>query len=444
MNTAGLLLEIENKTKMKIRFGETKERIAHWAQYEYGDKVGIEESKELVEEVVSNYGDYRLIQKIMRSKIVQEISGRDCYILDTETRQAIRITRERLKELLHPKKDISDKIYTCAFKYDPYNLKQIYEDDKGNWVYNVYRPPVWQADAFYDGKEIEKIEELPEIYKKFLNHLVDADEASFEYTLDWLANSIQRRNYCILTTIGQSGIGKGTLGEIMKGLVNSENFGETGNRILAERFNAQIKNKRIVYIDEVSIKSQKEEERLKALVNNAIEVEAKGKDAEQIENHASFYMSSNSMDAIKIYADDRRFSIVTLTDKKLLEVMTVAEIKSLVESKNIQELAKYLYYRSVDENKMIRVFVSTRTEEIRSSGLQAWHDWFLDEYAVDHAGKTVKIDKVSGDIEFVYGKIRPGKKAFKDLEAMYPDKLKVCRPLENGKQVWSITFPERK
>lgn len=444
MSTSKLLREIESKIKLKIRFGESEAEIIRDIQAKYEDQIGTAESKELCKEVISNYGDFRLIQKIMRSKIVQEISGRDCYVLDTETRQAIKITRERLKEIIHPKKDICDRIYTCAFKYDPYNLRQIYEDFKGNWVYNVYRAPAWQADAFYDGIPVVQQLELPALYRKFILHLVDNDMASFDYVLDWLANAIQRRNYCILTTIGQSGIGKGTLGEIMKGVVGAENFGETGNRILAERFNAQIKHKRIVYVDEVSIKSQKEEERLKALVNNAIEVEAKGKDAEQIDNHASFYMSSNSMDAIKIYADDRRYSIVSLTNTKLLEVMEASEIKSLTEEKNIEELAKYLFYRLVDENKMLKVFVSERTEQIRSAGLQTWHDWFLDEYAVDKAGQSVKIDEISHAISEIYNRIRPGKKAFKELESMYPEKLKVYKPTENNKQIWKVKFPERR
>lgn len=443
---SAIINELHQKAKLKIRLGESKDKITSDLLKSYGEQLGIEEVKREIEELVLNFGDYPLIQRIMRSKIVQEIDGRDSYILDPITRDAIRITKERLREVLHKKLDISEKIYTCQFKYDPYTMKQLYQDAHDIWVYNQYRPPFWQADAFYSkGDEIiEPVDHLPPMYEKFLKHLVDDDKKSFDYILDWLANAVQRRNYCILTTIGSSGIGKGTLGEIMKAIVGDENYSETGNRILAERFNAQIKNKRIVYCDEASVKSQKEEERLKTLVNNALEIEAKGKDAEHITNFASFYFSSNSMDAVRLQADDRRFSIVNLTSKKLLESFSVEEIKSLTHRDNIDKLARYLYFREIDENQMLRVFTSERTEEIRSAGLASWHDWFLDEYAVDNAGKTIKVEEISSAIEDRYGsKFRPSKKAFIELSKIYPDKLKVYKPMISDKQVWAVKFPER-
>jgi hypothetical protein len=51
------------------------------------------------------------------------------------------------------------------------------------------------------------------------------------------------------------------------------------------------------------------------------------------------------MDAVKLSADDRRFSIVCLTEKKLIEVMRSDEIKALTMPENIDKLARYLYYR---------------------------------------------------------------------------------------------------
>jgi hypothetical protein len=442
---SAIVSELQQKVRLKIRFGESRERILYDSVRLYGEELGPDEVKSAVEEIIDTFGDYHLIQMIMRSKIVREIDGKDSLILDPVSKTATKITSERLREVLHKKLDISNKIYTCIFKYDPYSLKQLYQTPDGLWIYNQYRPPFWQEEAFFSGNIdlIEDIAVIPDMYKKFLMHLVNNDSLSYEYILDWLANSIQRRNFCILTTIGSQGIGKGTLGEIMRSLVGDDNYTETGNRILAERFNAQIKNKRIVYCDEASVKSQKEEERLKALVNNALEVEAKGKDAERITNFASFYFSSNSIDAIKLTADDRRFSIVNLTDKKLLEEFSVEEIKNLTKKENIDKLARYLYFREVDENSMLRVFNSAKTEEIRAATLASWHDWFLDEYAIDNAGKTIKLDTVSNAVEDKYGtKFKPGKKAFMELEKIYPKKFHVFKPRIDDKQVWAIRFPD--
>lgn len=443
ISAASALYELDKKIKLKIRLGDDKIKIIQDCISLYGDRLGIEEVREFATLKIDDFGDYELIQRIMRSKIVQEIDGRDNYILDPVTRTSVRITKERLKEVLHPKLDISDKVYTCKFSYNPFEYKQLYKDANGVWVYNQYRPPAWQADLFYKGIELEPEDELPEIYREFLIHLVAGDEKSFKYTLDWLANGIVRRNLCILTTIGTQGVGKGTLGEIMKALVGEENYSETGNRILAERFNSQIKNKRIVYCDEASVNSQKEEERLKALVNNALEVEAKGKDAEHITNYASFYFSSNSLDAIRLTAEDRRFSIVNLTNVKLINAFSVEQIKALTKPENIDKLARYLFFRDVDEHAMTYVFTSDRTEEIRSASLAEWEIFVLDRILPDNLGKVLEIEKVSDMIEEKFSsKMRPGKKGIQRLYTRYPKHFEVIRPTVDGRRVWAIKVPD--
>jgi hypothetical protein len=442
-SVVGLVKEIEFKTKTKIKFGDTQERIMTWAAHEYGDKIGVEEAKQISSAVIANYGDFELIQKIMRSKIVQEIDGRDLLILDKENKQVIKIIKEKLKEILSPKLDISDRVYTCLFKYDPKKYSQLSKDKKGNWIYNTYKPANWQEKSFYLGHKIEKLDELPEMYSKFFKHLFDNDIASIKYVLDWLTNCLKSRNVVMLTTIGKKGVGKGTFGEILRELAGDDNFETVGNSIFTEKFNGQLKNKTIVFIDEASIKGQKEEERLKVLVNNFVSVEAKGKDAKSMQNYASFYMSSNSMDSLRLSADERRYSIVSLTDVNLRSVMPLKDIKALSSPENVEQLARYLYYREIDEDKMLSPFLSDRTEEVRNAGLSTWQDWFLDEYAVDKAGQLIKVDILSEAVAEKYPKIAPGKKAFKDLEDVYPAKLRVYKPIIDGKQVWAVKFPDK-
>lgn len=444
-STVSAQFDLHREVKEKIRFGQSKESFLEYLALQYSKNLGYEEAKDYINEVVADFKDYKLIQKIMRSTIVQEASGRKNYILDPKTRSIMEITRERIREVLHPKLDISDKMVTCTFSYNPHAPQQIFENDCGDLVYNQYNPPFWQQDYFYSGgkTQIKKCDQLPKLYKEFLLHLVDGDQASFEYILDWLANALQRRNFCILATIGMVGVGKGRLGDIMKALFGESNYGETGQRILSERFNSQIKNRRIIYCDEVSVKNELEHERLKVLVNNALEVEAKGKDAEQIINYASIYFSSNSMDAIRLEAKDRRFSIVNLTNVQLKDVWSFEKIDSLTAKENIEQLAQYLTYHII-KHRMIDVFTSERTQEIREAGLASWHDWLLDDYAMDKAGQTIKIEDIAEIVADKYGpKYRPSRVAFQRLEKQFPDKIKVFKPKIDGKQIWAVKFPEK-
>lgn len=442
---SSIVSTIKDRTKTLIRMGVPQADIISKMRSAFGDQLDSNDIQSIVFEQVNNFPNYDFIQQIMRSKIVQEINSKTDYLIDPRTRKAEIVTKERIKDVLHPKLDISDKYIVCRFKYDPFRPQQIYKDPNGNWFYNLYQPPVWQEEYFYsDGSvPIEPETELPEIYDRFFTHLVAGDAASYQYTLDWMANALQKRNFCILTTIGVPGAGKGTLGEIMKNVVGESNFIETGNRILAERFNSQIKHRRIVSCDEFSVKDQKEEERLKVLVNNFLEIEAKGKDAEVINNHASFYFSSNNMDSLRLPSDDRRFSIVNLTDQRLTTVFDVKEIKALTDKDNIEKLARYLYYRPIDDDKMLQVFKSDRTEEVRAATLFAWHDWFLDEFAPQNAGKRLKVQEVSDLVEMQFGsKVKPGRGALQKLEKMYPSKFKIRKPLVDGRQVWCVEFPQ--
>ncbi len=438
--------ELYEDIKKRIRMGRKMEDFIESLSTEYADSLGKDEAKLFIQESIEQYGDYDLIQKIMRSKIIQEASSRKNYILDPTTRSIFEITKERIREILHPKLDVSDKMITCVFSYDPHTLKQLFKDKNNNWVYNQYEPPFWQAEHFFSegAIPIEKEKNIPKLYDRFLKHLVQNDDLSYNYILDWIANGINERNYCILATIGTVGVGKGRLGDIMREIFGESNYRESGNRIFKGQFNSQVKNKRLLYCDEVSIKDEEQNERLKVLVNNVLEVEAKGKDAEAITNHASIYFSSNSMDAIKLDANDRRFSIVNLTDVPLREVFTPEEIDSLTEKENIDKLARYLYYRPIDKQKMVSPFKSSRTEEVREAGMAMWHDWLLDEYAIANAGKTIKLDKITEEAEEKFGsRYKPYRSAFQRLEKQFPKRLKVWRKTLDGVQVWTVTFPER-
>jgi hypothetical protein len=441
-----VMSELENAVKKEIRHGHTREEIINKMTFKYSSHLGEYEVIDFVNEKIDNYGDFSFIQKIMRSKIVRESSGKDVYILDPLTRSVERVTDDRLRGVFDRGKDISELFYTCRFVYNPYRMAQLYKDKNDMWCYNCYMPPEWQLEHFYsNGKiPITKPDDLPALYKRFIMHLVDNDMESYKYIIKWLANAVQYRNYCILATIGEQGVGKGRLFDIMKIIFGDSNWCETGNRLISERFNGQLKNKRVIYLDEAAVKSQEQEERLKVLVNNSLEVEAKGKDAEHITNFASIYFSSNSMDAIRLEDKDRRFCIVNLTNAQLKHVWSPEDIDSLTDPENVKQFAYFLYHFPVDKKEMLNVFNSKRTDEVREEGLSGWQNWLVDEFAIDNAGKTIKLETVADAIEDVYGhKYRPSKTAFKKVEKIYPKKLHVFKPTIDGKQVWSIKFPDK-
>ena len=199
-------------------------------------------------------------------------------------------------------------------------------------------------------------------------------------------------------------------------------------------------NKRLVYCDEIYIKNKEDEDKLKLVVNDNLEIEKKGIDAKEIKNYANFYVSSNNMDALNLTADDRRFSIIDLTDTKLTETMSIDEINSLLLPSNITELAKYLWHFKVDKQAMLRVFISDRTEEVRSNTLKEWEEWFIFKFCPDNSGKEYEIWEAGESVKEQFGySVRIGRSRFQDLNKKYPDIFKVyCKSLDNNSRKWVL------
>ena len=404
--------------------------------------------KGFIEEITSNIPSYHLKQKLNRCQIVQDIAGDDmCHLLDPQSKEVVRIKEKKITRLCENRQEVKSvlsDIYPANFTYNPFEATRLYRKNS-DWFYNCYVPPSWYEGIFYSkGKDkVVKRTILPPLYEKFFSHLVKEHKESFEYVLKWLANALRDRNYCVLTAIGNQGIGKGVLGEIMRLLVGEKNLHTSDTRLITKDFNKQFKNKRIVFCDEIQILKVEHVNKFKALINDMIEIEGKGENAVEVRNYASIYIASNNFDSIRLTDDDRRFSIIELTDEKLIAHMSTDQISSLIEADNIQQLAQYLWHLEVDRDEMKIPFRSSRTDEVRLAGLKDWEEWLFDDFAVDHAGEDIKLSTVSEAVESEFGsKFKPSRRALKKLQEVYPKKFTLIYiTVETGKRSWYVKFP---
>ncbi len=431
-----------------VRHGYDAKRIFHRLVSTYSEEPGFEMSsfKKIVEAIAKEHPHYETYRLLERSYLVLDMKTSELKIIDNINKAHIPISRETLNTVVHKKYDMSNKIVPCEFIYEPNTNKVLIKTNTGVQKYNTYIPPKWYEDYYYsEGTiNINKNSTLPDMYYKFLNHLTNGHEASREYILDWLANGIRSRNFCVLTTIGAPGIGKGVLAEIMRVIFGQTNFYAGSDRMFKGQFNSQIANRKLVYCDEVSIKDKEQEDKLKMVINDFIEVEKKGVDAGELRNHANFYLSSNNMDSIKISADDRRFSIVELTSDKLINAMSISEIEALTSEENVEELCKYLYYREYDRTLMMRPFVSARTHRIREYALNAWQEYFLFTFCPKNAGRMLDLRHISAAIsEELESAKRVGRPAMEQLQEYYPGFFKLrCIKSDDGARKWSIQISE--
>lgn len=336
---------------------------------------------------------------------------------------------------------MSTNVRFANFRYEPHLNKVFFTDTDGMACYNTYQPPLWRRDEFYFGKPIEPNNEIPDVYFQFFLHLVGGDGPSLIYLIDWLANSIQSRNFTILCAIGAQGIGKGRLGELMEKVHGAANFSKVRDHVFKSQFNSQIANRTFVQVDEASLDTKEAIDRVKDVVNPQMEIEGKGTNAKSITNHASFYLSSNSIDAVKLEPGDRRFSIIELTETKVEEAPEIKAIMQdsiFMDENNINNLARYLRYKPITSNMMVP-FHSNRWEEVREANLNDWENWVVFELAVANAGATMELDRLQEKIQEKTGARSPGRAKIENVCKKYPEALKFNR--EVGKR--SVTFIKR-
>jgi hypothetical protein len=330
------------------------------------------------------------------------------------------------------KKDYLNYLTNCVlwaeFKYNPrQNSPLQLNTETGFYTYNTFLPPVWKSDNFYTGIPIQTETEMPEIYEEFLYHLCDGHEPSIDYLLDWVTTSLNGRNWTLLTAIGEEGIGKGTLGQILQLLHGEHNYIKVRDTVFKEKFNAALINRTLVHVDEIDLKTKESIDRIKDVVNETIEIEQKGVDSFVIHNHASFYLNSNSLDAIKLGPGDRRYSIIELTNKKLTQAPDI-KVAPLIDPENIAKFASYLINRQTKNNMMIPFKGSRRYDEVKEAGLTEWESWVIDSWAPLNKGEKLPLAELQEKITISLSlKYPPGRMKIMELSKKYDRALKITK-----------------
>ena len=408
-----------------VRSGFDKEQISSRLKHQFP-----ETKENVIDKIVNekNDSEFRLAQKIMRSNLFTNMreKGQLIFMDDPFHPEIKQIEKAQLRNVLDKDAMKDLVIRPCEFVYDPFKRERVYEGDDLISYFNNYEPPTWMVDEYGQYKEVERVDKMPELFHRFFIHLSNGKESEYNYMVKWLANSIQDRNFCVLTAIGAPGIGKGVLGNIMLGLVGLSNFTKTDNKLISKDFNAQIRNKRLVFCDEINIKKTNHMNKFKDLVNDKIEIEGKGKDAKLDDNYASIYVASNNLDSLYIPENDRRFSVIELTNNRLDSNFTVEEIEQLNELKNIEELAKNLNTYEVDKDEMLKVHRSQRLEDIKLSTLTDAQEWFLEDYAVEKKGQVIDLTIVQ--------------EAFREKEFKALSRSELSKLQERFSTIFKITF----
>ncbi len=159
---------------------------------------------------------------------------------------------------------------------------------------------------------------------KFLEHLFPIARDR-EEVMRWIATLIARPDirmkYGILAISETQGVGKTTLGEeILAPLVGKNNTAFPGEaQIVDSHYNSWAAHRRLIVVNEIYAgHSSRAYNALKTLITDpTITVNTKYVVEYKIENWTHWYACSNSLRALQITGDDRRWLVPKVTEKKM-------------------------------------------------------------------------------------------------------------------------------
>lgn len=190
----------------------------------------------------------------------------------------------------------------------------------------------------------------------WLNHIHDVfcsgDTEQSKYFIQWIAHLFQKPEkkpgVAIVIQSGQ-GFGKGLLVTLLEKMIgHSYTARITDSHQVAGGFSGHMKDTILVNFDEATWGGDKKANgRLKAIITeNHLTVEEKHKNAEKIEHFARFLITTNNKYSVPVEADDRRFFVPDVTNKKPSDT----DFQPIIDINDNDEAIQYIfsYFMSLD------------------------------------------------------------------------------------------------
>jgi hypothetical protein len=239
----------------------------------------------------------------------------------------------------------------AVIEFNPYRPEQIYmgtyNDEQECTHLNTYRKPDWQLARKLSDKEATDYSKLPKIIDDFFSHLFPNARCK-EFTYDWFHYALSSRNETYLVMNGAKGLGKNILSNMIGSSLVGANNHKIAHKGALDRFNVILTECRMIVFDEFKIVDDEAINTLKRFANADQMIERKTIDTNKTEKtYNSYIICNNAVTDMRIEWDDRRFSVLDLSDKKLNDAWSKEKIDELVaicENPNSKEMIAFGYW----------------------------------------------------------------------------------------------------
>ena len=305
-------------------------------------------------------------------------------------------------------KEYKNRPMPARIEFNPYRPEQIYMGEylgQNCTHLNLYRKPEWQIAKKLSNEEAKKISKLPTLIDDFFSHLFP-NSVCKDFVYDWLHFSLDSRCETYLVMNGAKGVGKNLLSNIICSSLVGKNNHKIAHKGALEQFNVILAECRMIVFDEFKIVDDEAINALKRYANADQMIERKGIDVGQTEKtYNSYIICNNAVTDMKIEWDDRRFSVVDITNKKLEDVWSEEKISMLLDiiqdptSEEMRGFGYWLLYRTPKVmTSSFSVFKGDHFYKLCYTSFPEWAKMIIDEIT----SKTTKNYYDEGELKMMF------------------------------------------
>ncbi|EKO3975254.1 hypothetical protein FNO25_003258 [Vibrio fluvialis] len=258
----------------------------------------------------------------------------------------------------------------------------------------------------WSGFEVEAVDgddKLDRIMWHLLHVICNGNQEHFHYLLAWMAQIIQKperkSGVCVVLKSEARGTGKSTVSVLMEKLLGQYAMRVQDSKHLLGAFNSHLANKLFVTIEEAFWSgSPKDAGKFRTLITDStITIEAKGKDAIEIDSYHRFLMCTNNDWAVPAHQQERRFFVLEVSDCKKQDKEYFRNLYADIDApETIGQLFNFLKHY---DSSPFNLHKAPMTEALQAQIMESlpseaeWLQKVLDDGALSDGGKTYSLEK---------------------------------------------------
>ncbi|GHW13462.1 hypothetical protein FXF10_06360 [Vibrio cholerae] len=284
------------------------------------------------------------------------------------------------------------------------------KDANRNTYLGVVFDPTNKADSrflnMWLGFDVEAVagdDKLDRIMWHLLHVICNGNQDHFYYLLAWMAQIIQKperkSGVCVVLKSEARGTGKSTVSVLMEKLLGQYAMRIQDSKHLLGAFNSHLANKLFVTIEEAFWSgSPKDAGKFRTLITDStMTIEAKGKDAIEVDSYHRFLMCTNNEWAVPAHQQERRFFVLEVSDCKQQNNEYFRELYADIEEpETIGQLFNFLQHYDIIPFNLHKAPMTEALQAQIMESLPSEAEWLqkvLDDGALSDGGKTYSLEK---------------------------------------------------